>query len=152
MPRARWTSLLPLLIALAGLGGALAEPDRDPSLNGTWICVAAELGGESFDSDVLASNQLVLEGETYVVLVRGEPRNRGTFKLNTAAGPKQMDLVGGDGPNAGESFTAIYECDGKRLRICYDVRGKPRPTEFGSKQGTQLMLLTYERQKPSGRS
>ena len=58
-----------------------------------------------------------------------------------------MDITGTDGPNKGETILAIYERDGDALRVCYDLSGKSRPTEFKTKAGTQLFLVTYKREK-----
>jgi hypothetical protein len=38
--------------------------------------------------------------------------------------------------------------DGDTLRVCYDLSGKSRPTEFKTKEGTRLFLVTYKRQNP----
>jgi hypothetical protein len=43
---------------------------------------------------------------------------------------------------------AIYEIDGDTLKVCYDLGGKNRPTEFKTKEGTALFLATYKREKP----
>jgi uncharacterized protein (TIGR03067 family) len=68
--------------------------------------------------------------------------------LNPKAKPKELDIVGTDGPNKGKTILAIYEQDGDTLRICYDLSGKGRPTEFKTKEGTQSFLVTYVREKP----
>jgi uncharacterized protein (TIGR03067 family) len=59
-----------------------------------------------------------------------------------------MDITGTDGPNKGKTILAIYERDGDTLRVCYDLSGKSRPTEFKTETGTQLFLVTYKREKP----
>jgi hypothetical protein len=38
--------------------------------------------------------------------------------------------------------------DGDTLKICYDLSGKGRPTEFKTTEGAQLFLVTYKREKP----
>lgn len=43
-------------------------------------------------------------------------------------------------------FLAIYELDGDTLRVCYDLSGKARPSEFKTKAETQLLLFTYKRE------
>ncbi len=146
MRHAARISLGSLILVFASIGGA--RLDGDTSLEGTWVPVAAELGGESFDSEVIGSSRLVIDGENYTILVHGTPRDRGTLKLNAAVSPKQMDITGIEGPNKGRTVAAIYERSGERLRICYDMRGKPRPAEFRTTRGSQLMLVTYTRAKP----
>jgi uncharacterized protein (TIGR03067 family) len=55
--------------------------------------------------------------------------------------------MGKKGPNEGKTFLAIYELKGDELRVCYDLGGKDRPTEFVSKPETPLFLVTYRREK-----
>jgi uncharacterized protein (TIGR03067 family) len=56
-----------------------------------------------------------------------------------------MDILGTEGPNKGKTFLAIYELTGDSLKICYDLEGKTRPTEFRTNPGTQLFLVLYKR-------
>jgi uncharacterized protein (TIGR03067 family) len=65
--------------------------------------------------------------------------------LESTAKPKGITVVGTEGPNNGKTFPAIYELDGNTLRICYDLSGAKRPTEFKSVAGTKLYLVTYKR-------
>jgi uncharacterized protein (TIGR03067 family) len=58
-----------------------------------------------------------------------------------------MTITGTGGPNVGKTFPAIYEIKGDTLRICYDLSGAQRPTEFKSVAGTKLYLVTYTRKK-----
>jgi hypothetical protein len=53
-----------------------------------------------------------------------------------------------EGPNKGKTIPAIYERDGDTLRVCYNLSGKNRPTEFKTKAGAQLFLVTCKREKP----
>ena len=49
--------------------------------------------------------------------------------------PKAMDITGTEGPNVGRTILAIYERNGDVLRVCYDLAGKTRPTEFETEDG-----------------
>jgi hypothetical protein len=42
---------------------------------------------------------------------------------------------------------AEYELTDDTLRICYDLSGKTRPSEFATKAGTRQFLMTYKRAK-----
>ena len=59
-----------------------------------------------------------------------------------------MDIVGTDGPNKGKTILGIYELKEDTLRICYDLTGKGRPTEFVTKKDAPLFLVVYKRAKP----
>jgi len=58
-----------------------------------------------------------------------------------------MDITGTEGPNKGKTILAIYERDGDTLRVCYDLSGKSRPSEFKTTEGTRLFLVEYKLQK-----
>jgi uncharacterized protein (TIGR03067 family) len=51
-------------------------------------------------------------------------------------------ITGTERPNQGRTFPALYELKGDTLRICYDLTGAKRPTEFRSVAGTNLYLVT----------
>jgi uncharacterized protein (TIGR03067 family) len=123
-----------------------AAPDGD-TIEGAWLPSTAELGGQKFPDEILKTIKLVVKGDKYTVTVGAEV-DQGTCKLNPSAKPKALDITGTDGPNKGKTILAIYERNGDTLRVCYDLSGKNRPTEFKTQAGTQLFLVTYQREKP----
>jgi uncharacterized protein (TIGR03067 family) len=128
----------------------LVAPDanvgEDDAIQGTWLPLTAELAGQEFPDDVRKTIKLTIMGAKYTVSV-GKQIDQGTTKLNTSVDPKHIDITGADGPNKGKTILAIYELNGDTLRVCYDLSGKNRPTEFKTKPGTQLFLVTYKREK-----
>lgn len=116
------------------------------ALQGDWLPIKAELAGKPFPDAVLNTISLKLTKNEYDVLVAGKSDN-GTWTIDPAAKPKGMKIVGVKGPNAGKTFPAIYEINGDTLRICYDLSGAKRPTEFNTKPATKLYLVTYKRKK-----
>lgn len=122
------------------------DAKKDVGIDGTWLPASAELGGKEFPDEVRKTIKLVVKGGKYTVTV-GKADDQGTVKLNASAKPKELDITGTDGPNKGKKILAIYERDGDTLRVCYDLSGKNRPTEFKTTAGTQLFLVTYKREK-----
>ena len=120
--------------------------DDAKAVQGNWKPIKAELAEQPIPGAVLMSTSLKLDDGKYEVFVGGTP-DRGTYALNSVTKPKSMTVTGTDGPNNGKTFPAIYELNGDTLRICYDLSGAQRPTEFKSIAGTQLYLVTYERTK-----
>lgn len=116
------------------------------ALQGTWLASSAEIGGKPFPDEVRKSIKLTLKDGMYTVTVGKNP-DVGTVKLTPSAKPKAMDVTGTEGPNKGKTILAIYELDGKVLKICYDLSGKARPKEFKTAEGTLLFLVTYKREK-----
>jgi uncharacterized protein (TIGR03067 family) len=117
------------------------------TLEGTWLPSAAELGGKPFPDEIRKTIRLELKGDRYTVTA-GTESDRGTFKLDPSAKPKALDITGTEGPNQGKTILAIYERNGDTLRVCYDLGGKGRPTEFKTTAGSPLFLVEYTLQKP----
>ena len=115
-------------------------------IDGTWLPVEAELGGQKFPDEVLKTLKLTMSDGKYTVKA-GKQVDKGTVKLEPTAKPKAMDITGTEGPNKGKTFLAIYELKDDTLRICYDLAGKKRPTEFKTVKDTQQFLVSYKREK-----
>ena len=137
-----------LVLALAAALPAFAADSLNDAkaVQGSWVPATAELGGQPMTEAVLKTISLKLDNGKYEVLVGGNP-DRGTYSIDSASKPKSMTITGTEGPNHGKTFPAIYELKGDTLRICYDLSGAKRPTEFKSVAGTKLYLVTYNRKK-----
>jgi uncharacterized protein (TIGR03067 family) len=127
---------------VARVGAAPEIKDVD----GTWKPVSAELAGKPWPKQMLDSMKLMLKDDQYTVEVGGN-KDEGTVKRDSSKSPKTMDITGTNGPNKGKTFLVIYELKGEELRVCYDLSGKSRPTEFATKPDTMLFLVTYRRAK-----
>ncbi|HZV33357.1 MAG TPA: TIGR03067 domain-containing protein [Verrucomicrobiae bacterium] len=114
-------------------------------IQGTWTIAEAQIGGASFPTQVAKSITLKMDGGKYEV--KAENLDKGTYTLDPNAKPKNLDIYGAEGPNAGKHFPCIYELHGNVLKICYQLGDGPRPTEFKSPAGTKIFLVTYHRRK-----
>ena len=135
-----------LAVAASLSAFAADSPNDAKAVQGNWKPVKAELAGQPMTDDVLKSISLKLENGKYEVFIGGNP-DRGTYTLDSTSKPRSMSITGTDGPNHGKTFPAIYELKGDTLRICYDLSGAKRPTEFKTSAGTKLYLVTYNRKK-----
>ena len=115
-------------------------------MNVTSKPVAAELAGAQWPQQVLDSMKLTIKDDNYTVLV-GDQSDEGTVERDPSRSPKTMDIKGTKGPNTGTTFLVIYEWKGDDLRVCYDLSGQTRPTEFATRPRTQLFLVKYRRVK-----
>jgi uncharacterized protein (TIGR03067 family) len=143
-------TILCVCVAIAAALNAFAadESADAKALLGIWIPVKAELAGQPMPDAILKTITLKLTKGEYEVTVTGEPEpDKGTWTLDTAAKPKGMKITSVKGPNMGKTFPAIYELKADTLRVCYDLSGVKRPTEFKASAGTQLYLVTYNRKK-----
>ena len=137
-------SFLTLALIVACSPVAWSADDKDDKIEGTWLPSEAELAGKKYPDEIRKTIKLEVKGDEYTVTVGTQP-DRGTCKRNPSAKPKALDITGTEGPNKGKTILAIYERDGDTLRVCYDLSGKSRPTEFSTKEGTKLFLVTYKR-------
>jgi uncharacterized protein (TIGR03067 family) len=138
-------SIVGTLAALGVLlfaGGGHTRESKE--IQGEWRPATAELAGRPMPEAFVKSISLKLEGGKYEVYVGKEP-DRGLYALDLAARPRGITVTGTDGPNNGRTFPAIFELSGDTLRICYDLSGKKRPTEFKTAPGTRLYLVAYVR-------
>ena len=134
------------LAVVVSLAAFAADVPDAKAIEGSWAPIKAELGGQPMPDAVLRTISLKLADGKYEVLAGGHPDN-GTYRLDAATKPRSMTVTGTDGPNKGNTFPCIYELNGDTLRICYDLSGTKRPTEFKSVAGTRLYLVTYSRKK-----
>src|ERR1044071_5099224 len=137
-----------ILLAVALVWPAFSLPnnkiiaDDKKVIEGTWVIVEAELGGQKLPDEGIKGTRLILTADRYEY-----QNDRGEYKLYPAEEIKAMDIVGKEGPNKGKSLLAIYELEGDKLKICYDLTGKTRPTKFKTAAGTRQFLVTYQRAK-----
>jgi uncharacterized protein (TIGR03067 family) len=123
---------------------AANPPDDAQAVQGNWQPAKAELAGQPLSDAVLKTISLKLVHGKYEVFVGDKP-DRGTYTVDSTTRPGSMLITGTEGPNQGKTFPAIYELKGDTLRICYDLSGAKRPTEFKTVAGTRLYLVTYHR-------
>ncbi len=137
------------VIAVFGLfANAWTRADEESKkLDGSWQVTEAEMAGMKLPEAAAQQIKLELSGDHYVVTT-AEGKDEGTVRLMPDKTPKAMDITGVEGPNKGKKFLAIYELEGDVLKICYDLKGQERPTEFKTKPKTLLFLATYRKQKP----
>lgn len=142
----QWIVCLMFVLALAPSACGFADADSQ-DMEGTWKPLSAELAGKPWPKEITDSIKLIVKGDQYTVQI-GEASDEGTVKRDPGKSPKTMDITGTKGPNEGKTFLVIYELKGDELKVCYDLSGKSRPTEFATKPDTQLFLVTYRRVKP----
>jgi uncharacterized protein (TIGR03067 family) len=136
---------LVLASLLSGRAGA-DEKSELKKMEGTWLPTAVQLSGQNWSDEQVKTLKLVIADGKFTVTVSGQD-DKGNLKLDPNAKPAAMDIVGTDGPNKGRTIPAIYELSGDTLKICYGLGVETRPTQFESKPGTRILLITYKREK-----
>ncbi len=138
-------NLLEARIRLAQTDGKLTDHDR---IQGVWRAVSGEhSGGQPFTPEMLRRFRVVFDGDR----IRSEMPDGfigiGTFALDTAREPKRLTVIA-DKVFFGMQGIYTWEGDppGERLKVCISPTPEdPRPTEFVSKAGTKVAVVTLER-------
>jgi len=143
-------SALALALSLVASGGAGADDKKAPAddqkaFQGSWTLEKFESSdGAGPPEDVLKKTKFVFEG-TKMTIDMGEMKHFGEVKWLGDKKPKRLDIVPGDGPDAGKTFAGIYELTGDTLKMCISHTATA-PTEFAAK-GDKVMLITLKREK-----
>jgi uncharacterized protein (TIGR03067 family) len=138
--------LLTLLAVRAVHADDAKNADVRKQLLGTWQLTQGVVGGSPLPEQVVKNIRLELTDGKYRVTGAESP-DEGTWNLHLDQKPFGLDVIGTDGPNKGKTFLAIFELDGDKLKVCYDLSGQARPTQFESKKQTLLFLAEYQRVK-----
>lgn len=124
------------------------EPDAAREMKkfqGTWTFESSESGGQKLPADQLKDLVLVFEGAKHTVKHGTEVIQVGTQTIDPSKKPKAIDVTLTEGPMKGAVLLGIYELDGDTLKVCFDLGGKKRPTEFKSPPGSQTFFNVHKR-------
>lgn len=137
-------------------------------LQGTWKVVASESDGqrpakgwfmEEFTKAKLTfkEDKLIFSSEgnrPWEVAYQSDKKAKlDTYRLDPAKKPRAFTItVSMVGFLSGsiETVYGIYKLEGNQLTVCYSTQWaeKSRPTEFKTKEGSERVLLIYEREQP----
>jgi uncharacterized protein (TIGR03067 family) len=109
------------------------------SLDGTWVPVKQEMGGNALPPAVYTPQRLIISGDAYSVTA--ESVDKGSIEYDT----EKMDIYGKDGVNAGKHFTAIYKIENGQLTICYNLKGDQYPGAFDTKGKPMYFMSVFKK-------
>jgi uncharacterized protein (TIGR03067 family) len=116
------------------------------TLTGTWVPVAADVSGRQLVVAQLRVARLIIGRDGYQIVDHSDQVvDGGELRLDEAAFPCALDIVGSHGPHAGKRMLAIIELDGDRLRVCYDLERDERPSNMQPQADQLLLSITYVR-------
>jgi uncharacterized protein (TIGR03067 family) len=133
-----------LFVVLAAHGGDDAALKKDKAaLQGVWKVVSFETPDGKKEDIVGATLEFDKDGKGLTYSKDSESK-KGTFKLNPAGKPKEIDITQGDDNQVKEG---IYQIEKTTLKICLSTGSDGRPNEFAVKDGKKHVLITLEKAK-----
>ncbi len=117
-------------------------------IEGTWKVAALEVdGNKAMDED--AKKLTVVNGSdgTWSLVSEGKEICKGTSTIDPTKKPKTIDFTVTEGDGKGNQYLGIYELGENTRKLCFAPAGKGRPTEFSTTAGSELILVTFEREK-----
>ncbi len=124
---------------LAGCGATKHTATDTDLLNGLWIPVRQEIGGNALPEAAFQGQTLLISGGTYTFTA--ESVDKGTLEYHDG----KMDIYGKEGVNAGKHFTSIYKLDHGQLTICYNLAGDSYPADFETAPQPTLFLSVFHK-------
>jgi uncharacterized protein (TIGR03067 family) len=152
----------PMCFLLLTTGALLAVNSRDKDdaakgdldkLAGTWVTVSLVNNGKTLVDEKNppkdgSATKLAYEGNKWLIKVGDKTVASGTFNVDATKTPKEIDIFDESGMKNDKTKLGIYELDGDTYKYCLAPAGKPRPTEFTSKEGSGHSLGVSKREKP----
>jgi uncharacterized protein (TIGR03067 family) len=137
--------LLSISVALTvGTAGIADEAERDlKKLVGTWEEVSHTANGKDKTSDEVKGTTVVIDASgKWEAFKDGTSLLKGTVKLDPSKKPRAADwaIEGSDMVAKG-----IYDVTEDTWKHCFSL--KERPTEFGSKEGSEVYYIVLKRAK-----
>lgn len=140
-----------MLLVLGLLVGAEEKKDdaKKTKLEGVWKAVTAVQNGREQPDG--GEHTLTFAGDTFAIARGGETIIKGTFKVDPAKKPANIDMVIKETKrdrDKDKSVVGIYELDGDNLKWCAAEPGTTeRPTEFKSEPDSKRLLVHLKREK-----
>lgn len=135
----RSITFIALLFLSIGSVNATSPAANAGSLDGTWVPVRQEMGGNPLPPASYSAQKLIINGEAYTVAA--ESVDKGSIEYDT----EKMDIYGKDGVNAGKHLTAIYKIENGLLTICYNLKGDFYPGAFDTKGQPMYFMSVFKK-------
>ncbi len=139
------------VVVVAALVLVAADADdkvkkEQEQLQGDWRVVGLEVNDQKAPEEEAKKLRLVIKGDELTAHFEAENRTeKGKIKIDPGTKPKIMDFTYLEGDRKDMKLEGIYELDKDDLKICMNLMGQSRPTEF--KGGADSILLTLKREK-----
>ena len=132
------------VVLTAQAGDDEAQKKEKAAFEGIWKIVSFETA-QGKDSNVEGATLEFDKDGKNLTFTKGGETKKGTFKLNPAGKPKEIDIKPGD---EDKTFEGIYRLEKEKMTICLAPEpGDGRPNEFALKDGKKYVLIMLEKAK-----
>jgi uncharacterized protein (TIGR03067 family) len=147
----RYVLAFVVVVAVGGMVSADDKTDAEvKNLEGDWEIEALEIKGKKIEvpKGKGGGGFVFAKDRKLTIKEPGKPDKPGTYKIDAAATPKQIDLIEAknDSGKSGETMHGIYEVEGESLKLAFSADGPKgkRPNTF---TGGNVMILHLKRKK-----
>jgi uncharacterized protein (TIGR03067 family) len=112
-------------------------------LAGEWSMVSGAFDGLPLEKSFLKLGKRVVNGSDMSVTFGREVYSKAKYTVDRSKNPIAMDIYNTAGANAGRLQHAIYEVDGKTLKLSIAAAGAERPADFSSKAGDGRTVVIW---------
>ena len=135
-----------LVLSVAAQPVVAAEASGSAPLIGAWKAVTAQQDGAPAPD--LIGHRLVFTGDQFTIFdAAGGVLYAGTYTLDPAALPAQIDFHGTAAGDQGKTWEGIYRQQGGTLTTVDDAPNpaKGRPSAFAAPTGSGYVLIEFQR-------
>lgn len=142
-----------MLLAAKGLSHDDPPKTDLDRLQGAWLSVSIVSDGKVILDEKSPPKEgpvtkLEYKGDKWLIKAGDKVFATGVVKINSNKKPKEIDILDESGSKNEQTKLGIFEIDGDTYKSCLAPAGKPRPTEFISKEGSGHSLVISKRAKP----
>jgi len=117
----------------------------DDTFKGTWKIANLTFGGA--EQEDWKGYKFTFKGDKCMAQ-RPDGDQTYTFKVDASKKPHEIDLIPEEGENKGKASKGIYMVKDGELKVCIPISPDvDRPKEFASKEGEQIALIVFKREK-----
>jgi uncharacterized protein (TIGR03067 family) len=116
-------------------------------LKGEWQMTSRIDDGEASEEKLIKNRTITFEADRYTVRDEGKVAIEATYNVDPSKKPVWFDVTLTSGRSKGNMERGIIKIEGDVLTFCLAEDKSPRPSEFKSKKGDDLLLVTYKRVK-----
>jgi uncharacterized protein (TIGR03067 family) len=139
-------------VALLAAGGTLPGGDAKQGgtavlmqIQGTWRFTDHEMDGKPTPKDKVAKMTITFLSNKWTVREGDMVIQAGTHKFDPSKKPAEVDAIVAEGEGKGSTMLGIYELKGSTMKVCFDPKGKARPTDFTAKEGHFVAVVQREK-------